>query len=63
MRSHRTRPVLLPLGSLASCLLSHAPLSAAEQPVDLDPIVVTATRLETPLAELPASVSLVEGND
>ncbi|MGH9388359.1 MAG: TonB-dependent receptor plug domain-containing protein, partial [Vicinamibacteria bacterium] len=29
----------------------------------LDPIIVTATRLETPLDQVPASVSVVEGED
>jgi len=38
-------------------------LFAAEEPAELEPIVVTATRLETPLDQVPASVSVVEGED
>ncbi|MGH8567206.1 MAG: TonB-dependent receptor, partial [Gammaproteobacteria bacterium] len=58
MRLLRLPAVLLPLGPL-SCW----PLFAADEPVELDPIIVTATRLETPLDQIPASVSVVEGED
>ena len=58
MRLRRMPAVLLPLGPL-SC----SPLFAADEPVELEPIVVTATRLETPLDQVPASVSVVEGED
>ena len=50
--------VLLPLGPL-SC----SPLFAADEPVELEPIVVTATRLETPIDRLPVSVSVIEGEE
>ncbi len=56
MRLRRMPAVLLPLGSLC-------PLFAAEVPDELDPIIVTATRLETALDQVPASVSVVEGED
>lgn len=58
MRLHRMPVVLLPLGPLSCC-----PLFAAEEPAELDPIIVTATRLETPLDQIPASVSVVKGED
>ncbi|MGH8488001.1 MAG: TonB-dependent receptor plug domain-containing protein, partial [Gammaproteobacteria bacterium] len=50
--------LLLPLGFLSCC-----PLLAAEEPAELEPIIVTATRLETPVDQIPASVSVVEGGD
>lgn len=58
MRLRRMPAVLLPLGPL-SC----SPLVAAEEPTELEPIIVTATRLETPIDRLPASVSVVEGEE
>ncbi|MCI0436205.1 MAG: TonB-dependent receptor plug domain-containing protein [Gemmatimonadetes bacterium] len=39
------------------------PLYASDQPTELDPIIVTATRLETPFDQIPASVSVVEGEE
>ncbi|MGH8478044.1 MAG: TonB-dependent receptor plug domain-containing protein [Gammaproteobacteria bacterium] len=63
MRLRRLPAVLLPLGPLSYCPLSCTPVFAAEEPVELDPIIVTATRLETPLDQIPASVSVVEGED
>ncbi|MGH8613760.1 MAG: TonB-dependent receptor [Gammaproteobacteria bacterium] len=39
------------------------PLYASDQPTELAPIIVTATRLETRLDQVPASVSVVEGED
>ncbi|MGQ0592227.1 MAG: TonB-dependent receptor plug domain-containing protein [Gammaproteobacteria bacterium] len=54
----RMPAVLLPLGFLSCC-----PLFAADETVELEPIIVTATRLEMPLDQIPASVSVVEGED
>ncbi|MGH8576301.1 MAG: TonB-dependent receptor plug domain-containing protein [Gammaproteobacteria bacterium] len=56
MRLRRMPAVLLPL--CCGC-----PILAAEEPAELEPIIVTATRLETPLDRVPASVSVVEGED
>ncbi len=39
------------------------PLYAADEPIELNPIIVTATRLETPLDQVPASLSVVESED
>ena len=58
MRLRRMSAVLLPLGPL-SC----SPLFAADEPVELEPIIVTATRLETPIDRLPVSVSVIEGEE
>ena len=58
MRLRRLSAVLLPLGPL-SC----SPLFAADEPVELEPIIVTATRLETPVDRLPVSVSVIEGEE
>ncbi|MGH8653590.1 MAG: TonB-dependent receptor plug domain-containing protein [Gammaproteobacteria bacterium] len=58
MGLRRMPALLLPLGYLSCC-----PLFAADEPVELDPIIVTATRLETPLDQIPASVSVVKGED
>ncbi len=55
MALHRVAAVVLPL-----CC---GPLYASDPPAELDPIIVTATRLETPLDQIPASVSVVEGED
>jgi vitamin B12 transporter len=63
MRLRRIPAVLLPLGPLSCSPLFCNPVSAADEPVELDPIIVTATRLETPLDQVPASVSVVEGED
>jgi hypothetical protein len=54
MRLRRMPAVLLPLGPLSCCPLFCNPVSAADEPVELDPIIVTATRLETPIDRLPA---------
>ncbi|HCN71299.1 MAG TPA: hypothetical protein DIS96_06125, partial [Pusillimonas sp.] len=35
----------------------------AQTGITLDPVVVTATRLETEILDTPASVSIVDGND
>ena len=48
MRLRRIPAVLLPLGPL-SC----SSLFAADEPVELEPIIVTATRLETPIDRFP----------
>ncbi len=58
MRLRRIPAVLLPLGPLSFC-----PSLAAEEPTELEPIIVTATRLETPIDRLPVSVSVVEGEE
>ncbi len=63
MLLRRLPAVLLPLGPLSCCPLFSNPVSAADEPVELEPIIVTATRLETPLDQVPASVSVVEGED
>jgi vitamin B12 transporter len=47
--------VALVLGDLAAAPLLHA----ADRPEDLPPVVVTATRIPTPLADLPASVTVI----
>src|SRR5262245_15863520 len=45
-------------------LLAAGPASAqSEESKRLDPVVVTATKVETPAAELGASVSVVNGSD
>ena len=56
MRLRRMPAVLLPF--CCGC-----PILAAEEPAELEPIIVTATRRETPLDQVPASVSVVEGED
>ena len=58
MRLRRMPAVLLPLGPLSCC-----PLFAADEPVELEPIIVTATRLESPIDRLPVSVSVIEGEE
>lgn len=58
MLLRRMPAVLLPLGPLSCC-----PSFAAEEPAELEPIIVTATRVETPIDRLPASVSVVESED
>ena len=58
MRFHRIPAALLPLAPLYC-----SALFAADEPVELEPIIVTATRLETPIDQVPASVSVVEGED
>jgi vitamin B12 transporter len=40
-----------------------AAVSAAEEPKKLDPVVVTATKIETPAEQLGASVTVVTGED
>ena len=58
MRLRRMPAVLLPLGPL-SC----SPVLADDERVELEPIIVTATRLETPIDRLPVSVSVIEGEE
>src|SRR5213594_3492563 len=50
--------LLLPL-----VLLIPAGMLAAEPPRDLDPVVITATKVETPAGQLGASVTVVPGDD
>ncbi len=44
-------------------MLVLATAAVAEEPLRIDPVVVTATRLGQPLDDVPASVSVVEGLD
>ncbi|MGH8566202.1 MAG: TonB-dependent receptor plug domain-containing protein [Gammaproteobacteria bacterium] len=55
MALQRVAAVVLPL--------CWGPLYASDPPTELDPIIVTATRVETPLDQIPASVSVVKGED
>jgi vitamin B12 transporter len=54
MRCHRIPAVLLPLAPLSCC-----PLFAAEEPAELEPIVVTATRTAQTADEALASVTVI----
>jgi vitamin B12 transporter len=59
MRLRRMPAVLLPLGPLSCCPLFCNPVSAAEEPVELDPIIVTATRTAQTANEALASVTVI----
>ena len=50
--------LLLPL-----VLLIPAGMLTAQEPRDLDPVVITATKVETPAGQLGASVTVVPGDD
>lgn len=63
MLFRRIPAVLLPVSFLSCCPLFCNPVSAADETVELEPMIVTATRLETPLDQIPASVSVVERED
>jgi vitamin B12 transporter len=54
MRFHRVPAVLLPLAPLSCC-----PLFAAEEPAELEPIIVTATRTAQTADEALASVTVI----
>ncbi len=64
-QSNRRR---FPVNLACAALVTHSSMlvvlpAYAQTGITLDPVVVTATRLETEILDTPASVSIVDGND
>ncbi len=65
-RSHRVPVFLVFLALIFSCTLVSIPcpfLRAQEVPYKLDEIIVTATRIEEPLKDAPANVTVITSED
>lgn len=58
-------PRFLPTSALLTCSLLRSLVLSAQQPdtVTLKPVVVTATRLATPLASVPVAITVLNGID